>query len=391
MILGRVGNEIYYARWLFMFKWFRKKMANKQQLKAPPASVQQLPSEPPIEELDRLHRAESETLYQERQKVQSGFDPYAVDCSGSGDCKLSSVEQQFLKKIAGQPVEDPYVAGYWGYEYGLSFPTIMTKLLENGYLKIGSAADNLNYLIMPELKDILKQNGLAVSGKKAELIARINENVPKDVLVSKIGKHKAHYILTDKGMSISGDSPVSITKDVELEDACLAAIHQNDFNTAYKMIAKRELGKRSPRGIGIDWEKESRDGLSDQKLGFYARIISDTAGTERTYRECIILADMLGVSNPTPLIKRLCKYLDEELLLTAQYERKKSEALLEIESYKALELQSYEILGAGDKEMCSRCRSMNGKRFLLSEAQIGVNFPPFCKKCRCTTVPAFDD
>lgn len=369
-----------------MFGWFkRKKSKNKIQR---PVIAPQSP-EQSLDELEQMHRAESDMLYQERQVSVSAFDPYIIEYSGN-DCTLSSVEQQFLKKIAGQPVECPYVAGYWEYEYGLSFPIIMTKLLKNGYLKIGTAAENLDYLTVLELKSILKKHGLTVSGKKADLISRINENVAKDILVSEFGKSKSHYTLTSKGASTSCDVPSSITKDIDFEDACLATIHQNDFNTAYKLVAQKESEKRFPRGIGVDWEQERQTGLSEQKINFYSRIVSNTFGVERTYRDCIILSEMLGVSNPKPLIKRLCQFLDEELFLNAEYERKKSKSIFDIESYKRLDVQTYEVLGAGDKEMCSHCRCMNGKKFPLSEAKIGVNFPPFCKECRCTTAPSSD-
>lgn len=376
-----------------MFGWFKKKKKQNiesTQKQAPTIVIQQAPAKP-ISKITQEKKAESDRLYQERQRVQSEFDPYAVDYTGYEDCKLSSVEKQFLKKIAGQPVDSPYVAGYWEYEYGLTFPVIMTKLLKNGYLKIGSAAENLDFLTVSELKDILKQHGLTISGKKAELIARINANVPKDILTSKLGEHKAHYILSEKGISISSNSPASITKDIDLEDACLIAIHQNDFNSAYKMIARREMGKRFPRGIGVNWEKESRDGLSAQQHDFYSRIISDTAGIERTYRECIILSDMLGVSNSTPLIKRVCGDLDESLLNDANYSLKKSKSQMDMESYISTGVRCYEVLGTKDGQSCPKCRKMNGKTFPITDAQIGKTFPPFCLKCRCTTVPYSED
>ncbi|MBB6670268.1 minor capsid protein [Cohnella nanjingensis] len=51
----------------------------------------------------------------------------------------------------------------------------------------------------------------------------------------------------------------------------------------------------------------------------------------------------------------------------------------------------YEILATLDNRTSSICRGMDGKVFLVSEQEPGVNYPPFHARCRTTTVPYFDD
>lgn len=48
--------------------------------------------------------------------------------------------------------------------------------------------------------------------------------------------------------------------------------------------------------------------------------------------------------------------------------------------------KKYQICTADDENTCPRCRKMDGKVFLLSEAQLGVNLPPFCDFCRCSII-----
>lgn len=53
------------------------------------------------------------------------------------------------------------------------------------------------------------------------------------------------------------------------------------------------------------------------------------------------------------------------------------------DKYKEAGIEEYEILSAHDERVCEKCKAMNGKRFRLDEAEVGVNFPPFHPNDRC--------
>lgn len=61
--------------------------------------------------------------------------------------------------------------------------------------------------------------------------------------------------------------------------------------------------------------------------------------------------------------------------------------------YEDYGLQYYEILG-NDDDSCGNhsvdCHEMDGKRFLYSEMNIGVNAPPFHPNCKCAIIPVVD-
>ena len=61
--------------------------------------------------------------------------------------------------------------------------------------------------------------------------------------------------------------------------------------------------------------------------------------------------------------------------------------------YEDYGLRYYEILG-NDDDSCGNhsvdCHSMNGKKFLYSEMNVGVNAPPFHPNCKCCIIPVVD-
>ena len=58
---------------------------------------------------------------------------------------------------------------------------------------------------------------------------------------------------------------------------------------------------------------------------------------------------------------------------------------------KELDVEEYEILGTLDGATCATCGGLDGKHYLLKDAVIGINSPPFHPRCRCTTIPYFND
>lgn len=87
---------------------------------------------------------------------------------------------------------------FWWYEYGIQDVDYMLSTLEKrGFICFGSPKQSLNGLSVTELKQILKEHNLPVSGKKAELIEKINQSVSDDELLAAGVKSK--YALTDLG------------------------------------------------------------------------------------------------------------------------------------------------------------------------------------------------
>jgi SPP1 gp7 family putative phage head morphogenesis protein len=59
----------------------------------------------------------------------------------------------------------------------------------------------------------------------------------------------------------------------------------------------------------------------------------------------------------------------------------------ELEAYKDSDLEYYEYLAS---DPCDECGELDGRRFKVSEAVEGVNYPVMHPNCRCTTIPVVD-
>lgn len=59
--------------------------------------------------------------------------------------------------------------------------------------------------------------------------------------------------------------------------------------------------------------------------------------------------------------------------------------------YEAAGVQKYQVLTTHDDRTCdASCAGEEGKQYLLSNAQVGVNYPPFHPNCRCTVLAVLD-
>ncbi|MBP1312327.1 SPP1 gp7 family putative phage head morphogenesis protein [Paenibacillus sp. 1182] len=62
-----------------------------------------------------------------------------------------------------------------------------------------------------------------------------------------------------------------------------------------------------------------------------------------------------------------------------------------MDAYKELGVEQYKFTATLDKRTSSICRHMDGEVFAVSEAEVGVNYPPLHAYCRSTTIPYYED
>lgn len=63
----------------------------------------------------------------------------------------------------------------------------------------------------------------------------------------------------------------------------------------------------------------------------------------------------------------------------------------DLDAYKAADIEEYEYLATLDMKTSEICRSLDGSVFKVSQAQVGVNYPPMHPNCRSTTIAHFSD
>lgn len=180
--------------------------------------------------------------------------------------EITSVEISFLKYIDGADYSEFVMPIYWYAEYNLDFDYTVSRLINLGYLQF--------------------QNPYFKTTKSGKLLL------------------KTRY-------------QKSITKDIDFEDECLKYILESDLNKAYRVVAKREMNKNIPRGIGVSWESEYENGLEERQLMYYLEKIRNTGcfvnalylSTEdiEKVKASVILSVFLGIPyhRLNPLLKRL--------------------------------------------------------------------------------------
>lgn len=112
--------------------------------------------------------------------------------------------------------------GFWWFKYGIRDVGKALKSLEDrGFIEFGTVADAAASLKVAELKDLLSAEGLPKTGKKADLVNRVTDNVPEEKILAAGAELKYH--LTRLG-------------EEELEDNAYVPYMHNNRNTTVEGV-----------------------------------------------------------------------------------------------------------------------------------------------------------
>lgn len=222
------------------------------------------------------------------------------------DRELNYLEKNFLLYISDFDINDLiHLPLYWTFEYNIDYKNLINIFISNGYLEIQNYRNNLNKLLVNELKEILKKSNLKTTGKKDELIKRIEENISKDKLKNFFCSTNKFLILTEKGKNAVKNIPVSATKDIDFEDEQLELIKNKEFTKSYENIGNREKKKPIPdelKNNGV-WNRYYGELTKESELRYYKfydkKILTGENEKYNTDFICsLILGNMMGL-NPS--------------------------------------------------------------------------------------------
>ena len=125
---------------------------------------------------------------------------------------------------------------------------------------------------------------------------------------------------------------------------------------------------------------------------FSERIWDNTETLGKVLKQEIIQSFIQGIS---------VKDLSDKIQNRFETDRKNTERLVRTElnyalnettrlSYEEAEIEEYEYLAEIDGRTSDICRELNGQKFKMKDAKVGVNYPPMHPYCRSTTVPVID-
>jgi len=148
-------------------------------------------------------------------------------------------------------------ADYWDNALGENAKQAIKRFFDEEMLLQADLEGQLDYKFKAtELKNMLKERGLKVSGRKDELITRLiqadPENMKKSVkgaiiaLCSERGRIIAEQYLSDES-----------TKRIKLNEQILEYLKQRKFKEASLVVASFEAQQVFPRGLGINWKNHN--------------------------------------------------------------------------------------------------------------------------------------
>lgn len=264
----------------------------------------------------------SYALYDVHSQLTNVKNLSSIKINKNSNVELNEVEISFLKFIINQDINTWDLPVYWSYEYNINYQNIMEKYIENDFIFISTQRYSIHNLKVPELKAILKDHKLQLSGKKDVLIERIEFNI-KGTLDLAEDKTKQYISLTEKGLMLVNNSQKSVTKDIDFENKCLQLINEQKFVEAYDIVCKYELSKNIPRGLGMDWENEVLGTYREEKFNVIwnckdSSIISnELIPCEYEIKSIVIFCNMLG-KNPCDgiaLFRRISNvYIESNIL-----------------------------------------------------------------------------
>ena len=298
---------------------------------------------------------------------------------------------KFLRGADPESFED---REYWKPALKESPRKAIKRFLEEGMLEPAALQELVDYKFkVSDLKSILKQGSLKVSGRKSELIDRLiaaDENgmrkATKNISLLKCSERARAvakgYLVREK------------EKRSQTENKVLVALRVRDFDKACSTVVKYEAKQIFPRGLGIDWNNyDCRRDIAALKTIFNQRPAILKGINEECLDQLRIAAGMMhlwGTGSAKAWLPDNIQtgiHIDAEsatrmFVFHASHQRNMQE-------YRDVGAKSIEILGAGDSVTCSACRKIAGKKYKLRR----VPELPYekCKSaigCRCTTVVA---
>lgn len=224
---------------------------------------------------------------------------------------------------------------FWYYDYGVENPEEMLLSLEQrGFICPASARESVNNLKVNELKELLKELDLKVSGKKEELITRIDENASDEWLEEKI-KNRA-YNLTDlaaqelkENKYVLDFHKVKIKYGVDVWWINQQLYIRNYPKSLYRDLIYGELNRKLNETMKDMQEDNDGTYVPHVYYGRYTKEIAEFFMEENKFNDAFrSLAESVYYtisSNLIPYIHMGTKYISERILSIELFQRIKSE------------------------------------------------------------------
>ena len=310
------------------------------------------------------------------------------------DWHKSSPHLLFLSKfLHTHTIEDFAKADNWKVVLKESPQQAIKRFVDDGVLVHADLGDHLAYKFkVSELKDLLKQRSLPISGRKEDLITRFIESDLNGAKKFVVGIHVIHC--SDQGRSIAeqylnGERE----KRLKVEQQVIETIRKRKFKDASLLVATFESVQIFPRGMGIDWKNYNPNRDVSILKNIFSGIPKQLASVDReNLGQLNVAAAMMhlwGTNHgkewlSSETIDGLTFDNDVALRMIVSYAMYRYEMV----DYKNSGVKSVKILSANDSYVCDSCRKLARKNYKLSEVPELPYEKCTCEMgCRCWMTP----
>lgn len=273
--------------------------------------------------------------------------------------------------------------------------------------------DNLKRLLLLNIKDVEKQikdfyekygdnpaeelsnKNWQRYKKRLRDMAKAN---PQDKTLQKLAKQNIPKYKIDRLRALELDLQMQLTLTTQGQEAGIYSTLDDVGKVARESLAKRFdkvlglklhtiAGNKMKQILMSDWSGanwserlwKDREKVGKKLTEVLEKGIPQGVSLQKMSRE---LRDLTGESfnNAFRLIRTETSHIDGQVTLEGY--RQASEEL---------GLEYYEYDAFLDTRTSSICRELNGNRFKVSEAEVGVNYPPMHPNCRSTTQLVLDE
>lgn len=221
-----------------------------------------------------------------------------------------------------------------------------------------------------DLKDLLKQRGLAISGNKDELVKRILQADKAGMLKSTAGIEL--LTCTQAGREIAEQYLASEKeKRLKVEQQVIDYLVKRMFKEASLAVANYEAGQVFARGIGVDWKhfNPNRDIQILQYIyGNKPEILNKLDDTKLDSLQ--LGAGMMLLWGENKATRWIPKDFETGLSMDTDVAARMflfhAQSIATLMQFKEMGVKYVEVLGTPDS--CESCKKIVGKRYKLSEA-----------------------
>ncbi len=196
-----------------------------------------------------------------------------------------------LRRMNGHIIGTSY-QGLAGLE--VDFQKFAPILRNMGLIREGTWQESLSFLKVDDLKKILRENSLKVSGSKNDLIERICSSVSYDSVVS-CGYGQRVYLHTEAGKdALEKSFAILEAEDLALFSVHFKLIYDGRLDEAYRSICMEKASMPVPPGIGFDWQEGVTNGIPESDLSLYSKRLK--SAKRRDVAALSIYCSISGVS-----------------------------------------------------------------------------------------------